>query len=175
MNIDELSDADWKKLMIGLGQELSDEHRAVAETLADLLLVLGEAAEDPVVRPYLIDAVLAAVPDAGDKARVLWQSQRPVLAASIAEGQGVPFELIRAESRQRLAIRDLKAVSIDVATEAEAERIRLARESGWCTEFECRSRPTDCADIGMCCWHCGRGHRSAFSAAEAAAEAADED
>lgn len=156
--------------MTDMGYEpLSDHYRTVAADLADLLLTIGAAAEDPVIRPRLIDAALAAIPAGTDRLRVLWHAQQGLLTAAIAADQGVPEDLLAAEARQRLAVGDLATVGLAAAEKAEADRIRAAAESGWCTEYQCRHRPTNCAET--CCWHCGRpNHRMAFSAAQTAAD-----
>lgn len=149
------------------GEPLPEAHRIAAEHAADMVIVLGTIS--PELRAAVIDGAVASVPAGRERLRTVWHASQRTLRAAIAEDQGVPYPLIQAEARQRLAIDAMATEGLAAAEEAEAERIRLAQDHGWCTEYECRHRPTDCAET--CCWHCGRpGHRTAFSAAQAAAE-----
>lgn len=143
---------------------MPEAHRIAAEHAADMLIVLGTIS--PELRATVIDGAVASVPAGRERLRAVWHASQQALRAAIAEDQGVPYPLIQAEARQRLAIDAMATEGLAAAEAAEADRIRAAIESGWCTEYQCRSRPTDCAET--CCWHCGRpGHRMSFSAAQA--------
>lgn len=163
MNLADMTTDQFQAFVADMNEPLPDAHRLAAEHAADMVIVLGSISNE--LRSTVIDGALAAVPAGREQLRAVWRVFQLTLKASIAEDQGVPYALVQAEARQRLAIDAMATEGLAAAEDAEAERIHLARESGWCTEFECRNRPTDCPDT--CCWHCGRpGHRSAFSAAE---------
>ncbi|ONK09237.1 hypothetical protein STBA_71740 [Streptomyces sp. MP131-18] len=163
MNFADMTTDQFQAFITDMARPMPEAHRIAAEHAADMVIVLG--AISPELRSAVIDGAVASVPAGRERLRAVWHVSQRTLRAAIAEGQGVPYTLIQAEARQRLAIDAMASEGLAAAEEAEAERIRLARESGWCTEYECRHRPTACAET--CCWHCGRpNHRTAFSAAQ---------
>lgn len=162
----DMTGAEFKHFILAVSEPLPEDLERQAATAADVLLAAGEPAADPVTGPYLRAALTPAGLGPAVEMQFIWHVSNHLLRSSLAVSHhGVSDDLVAAEARQRLAVADLDRVGMEAALAAEADRIRIARGEGRCIELECRAAPTDCEDL--CCWHCGRGHRAAFTAAQA--------